>query len=302
MNRNLQPERFLRADSRPDLKARLRSGDLVVQSSQALDGSPDQKVPGGMLQDWVGMLFIPGATLDQVKNALRDYSHYKNFYRPEVIESKELAHTGDDYDVFLRLYEKQIITVVLNTTYHVRYEMLDAQRMSVTSRSTRIAEVKDPDRSYTEEVTDGGDTGVLWRLNSYWRFEAADGGVYAECEAISLSRDVPLGLGWMIKGLLEKFPKQSMQNTLRGTKAAVDARNLSSPSPAIETAQEGDNLPALRFGQVREGRHALIERSIREHPEERSGRGLIHLRLSQRRSLSETLRVRAVTGSALAGK
>ena len=67
----------------------------------------------------------------------------------------------------------------------------------------------------------GNDTGFLWRLNSYWRFEEADGGVYAQCEAISLSRDVPSLLGWMIKGFLEKFPKESMQNTLRGTKAAV---------------------------------------------------------------------------------
>ena len=70
----------------------------------------------------------------------------------------------------------------------------------------------------------GDDTGFLWRLNSYWRFEQADGGVYAECEAISLSRDVPPILGWMIKGFLEKFPKESMQNTLRGTKAAVLAK------------------------------------------------------------------------------
>ena len=61
-------------------------------------------------------------------------------------------------------------------------------------------------------------------MNSYWRFEEADGGVYAECRAISLSRDVPLGLGFMLKGFLEKFPKESMVNTLRVTKAAVLAK------------------------------------------------------------------------------
>jgi len=104
--------------------------------------------------------------------------------------------------------------------------MPDPNRLIVTSRSTHIGEVKDPGKSYTEEVPLGQDSGLLWRLNSYWRFEAADDGVYARCEAISLSRDVPAGLGWMLKGFLETFPRESMVNTLRGTSAAV--QNLKS--------------------------------------------------------------------------
>jgi len=221
MREHLDPARFLRVHLKPELSAKLRSGELVIESGHNGDAG---KIPGGMLQDWVGMMFIPGATIAQVKAALQSYQHYQDFYKPEVTESKELAHSGDEYDVFLRLYEKYVLTVVLNTTYHVRYAMLDPRRMTVTSHSTRIAEVKDPDQSVTDEQPVGDDSGFLWRLNSYWRFEAADGGVYAECEAISLSGDVPLGLGWMIKGFLERFPKESMLNTLRGTRAAVMSR------------------------------------------------------------------------------
>jgi hypothetical protein len=92
--------------------------------------------------------------------------------------------------------------------------------------------VKDPGKSTTEEVAPGADSGFLWRLNSYWRFEAADGGVYARCEAISLSRDVPAGLGWMLKGFLESFPKASMANTLRGTRTAVENLKAVNPVPA----------------------------------------------------------------------
>ncbi len=72
-----------------------------------------------------------------------------------------------------------------------------------------------------EELPVGDDTGFLWRLNSYWRFESGDGGVYAQCEAVSLSRAVPRGLGWMLNGFLETLPKESMMNTLRGTREAV---------------------------------------------------------------------------------
>jgi hypothetical protein len=209
----------------------LRGGELRIESGAAGSGV---KVSGGMIQDWVGTMFIPGATLAQVQSVLRDYANYKNFYQPKVIESKEiksgqLAQSGDEYDVFLRLNEEHLLKVVLNTTYHVRYSMPDAQHLIVASRSTRIAEVKDPDKSYDQELPVGNDTGFLWRLNSYWRFQAADGGVYARCEAISLSRDVPLGLGWMLKGFLESFPKESMLNTLQGTRDAVKGRKAASP-------------------------------------------------------------------------
>ena len=197
----------------------LRNGEMRIEPAGSAQNT---KVPGGMIQDWVGRMFMPGATLDQVQKVLRDYANYQNFYRPKIVASKTLARVGDDYDIFLRLREVHVVTVVLNTTYHVQYRMPDPQHLIVTARSTRIAEVKDPDQSLTDELPPGNDSGFLWRLNSYWSFEAADGGVYARCEAISLSRDVPLGLGWMLKGFLASFPKESMVNTLRGTKDAVE--------------------------------------------------------------------------------
>jgi len=220
--------------SDPARDPKLRGGEPRID---AVDAAGKVNAPGAMIQDWVGAMFIPGATLAQVQSVLRDYADYKNYYRPKVIESRELAHNGDEYDVLLRLYEKHILTVVLNSTYHIRYEMPDSKHLTVTSRSTRIGEVKDPGKSYTEEVAPGEDSGFLWRLNSYWHFEAADGGVYARCEAISLSRDVPPGLGWMLKGFLESFPKESMVNTLHGTRAAVDnLKAAASSTGSVPTA------------------------------------------------------------------
>jgi hypothetical protein len=210
---------FLEIDRNPEGKAKLRAGAVSIEPATA---PAEIKAPGGMIQDWRGTIFIPHSTISQVRAVLQDYDNYKQFYKPNVIESHIIAHQSDDYDIFLRLYKKQVITIVLNSEYHVRYRVIDPRRMSVISRSTRIAEVKDPDRSLTEAEQVGHDTGSLWRLNSYWRFEEADGGVYAECRAISLSRDIPLALGWMIKGFVAKFPKESMRNTLAGTKAAVE--------------------------------------------------------------------------------
>jgi len=215
MKAERQPDRFLQALT-ADVRAKLRTGDLRIEPRTTLDNGKPLKVPNGMIQDWAGIIFFPGTTLAQVKALLQDYAKYKEFYQPDVTDSRQISHQGDEFDVFLRLYKKHILTAVLNTTYNVTYGMLDARRMYVISRSTRIAEVKGD-----HEAPVGNDTGFLWRLNSYWLFEESDGGVYAECEAISLSRDVPLGLGFMLKGFLEQFPKESMVNTLRGTQKAL---------------------------------------------------------------------------------
>ncbi len=218
-----QAERRMSSDPVSDPK--LRGGEAHIE---AVEAARNVNAPGAMIQDWVGTMFMPGATIEQVQSVLRDYASYKNFYRPKVIESRELSHNGDEYDVLLRLYEKHVLTIVLNTSYHIRYEMPDSKHLNVTSRSTHAGEVKDPGKSYMEEVAQGEDSGFLWRLNSYWRFEATDGGVYARCEAISMSRDVPAGLGWMLKGFLEGFPKESMMNTLRGTRDAMLNRKAAS--------------------------------------------------------------------------
>ena len=63
--------------------------------------------------------------------------------------------------------------------------------------------------------------GFLWRLDSYWRFEERDGGVYVECRAISLTRDVPRGLGWIIEPIVRKLPGQSLIDTLQATRQAL---------------------------------------------------------------------------------
>ena len=60
--------------------------------------------------------------------------------------------------------------------------------------------------------------GFLWRLNSYWRFLERDNGVYLECRAISLTRDVPVGLGWVIEPIVKKLPKESLIRTLESTR------------------------------------------------------------------------------------
>lgn len=205
-------------------KSRTREGELVIQPRKILDGGQEIKTPGAMIQDWRGVMFLPNTNIEQVRAMMQDYKNYQNYFKPEVTQSKVMRHQGDNFEVFLRLYKKHILTVILNTTYAIKYSSQDSSHMYVISRSTRIAEVMKAGQASESEETPGDDSGYLWALNAYWRFEEADGGVYTECEAISISRDVPFGLGWAIKGFIDKFPKDSMRNTLEGVKKAVAGR------------------------------------------------------------------------------
>ena len=198
-----------------------RDGELLIVPAQVPGSGRDSKPPGAMIQDWKGLMFLPNTNMEQVRSVMQDYKNYQVYFKPEVRQSKLIRHQGDDFEVFLRLYKKHILSVILNTNYAIKYGSADARHMSVISRSTRIAEVNNAGQPSESEEPIGNDNGYLWALNSYWRFEEADGGVYAECEAISLSRDIPFGLGWAIKGFIDKLPKESMQNTLAGVKRAV---------------------------------------------------------------------------------
>jgi hypothetical protein len=209
---------FLWADEAAARARQVRQGEMVVEPAS---GTPETPVIGGLVHDWVGAVFIPGATLEKTLAAGQDYNHHKDIYRPEVMDSRILAHTGNDFRVYLRLLKKKVITVVLDTEHEAHYEPVDRTRWRSRSRSTKIAEVKNAGKPNERELPPGTGDGYLWRLYSYWRYEERDGGTWVECEAISLTRDLPTGLGWLIEPIIRSLPRESLASTLRETRASV---------------------------------------------------------------------------------
>jgi hypothetical protein len=174
-----------------------------------------------LIHDWIGAALIPGTTVEDTLRLIQDYDHHKTIYKPEVIDSKLRSRKGNDFQVYLRLLKKKIITVVLDTDHDVHYRALDRTRWICYSRTTRIAEVENAGSA--KEIVLPPDTGhgFLWRLYSYWRFEERERDVYVECRAISLTRDVPYGMGWMIEPVIQKLPKESLIRTLEATRQAL---------------------------------------------------------------------------------
>ncbi len=209
---------FLWADESPERVQQARAGQVVVRPFGA---KPITEVPDGLVHDWVGTVFIPGATLKQTLALVEDYNRHKDLYQPEVIDSRVLSHQDDEFRVYMRLKKKKVITVVLDTEHEVRYYPVDRTRWRSVSKTTKIAEVENPGKKNEHELPPGTGNGFLWKLDTYWRFEERDGGTWVECEAISLTRDVPTGLGWLIEPIIRDLPKQSLENTLRLTRAAL---------------------------------------------------------------------------------
>src|SRR2546421_6556652 len=211
----------LSADKRVAAYAQLINGEILVEKRETKLSGKNADIPDGMVHHWVGLAFIPGATLAQAVPVLQDYDHRSELYKPDVIASRTISHQGNDFRIFLRLYQKKFTTVVFNTEYADHWERVDAGKMYSNSISSRIAEVKDASKPEGEEYPVGQGHGYLWRLNTYWRYEEKDGGVYLQCEAVSLTRDIPYGLGWLLRPLVTAIPKQSLNRALGQTRQVV---------------------------------------------------------------------------------
>lgn len=213
-------------DQRAAVLARLREGDVVIDRMQTLEKGKPIDVPGGLVHYWIGTVFIPGATLTETLALVQDYNHQSEYYRPRVLASRILWNNGNDYRVYLRLYEKKVLTCVLDTQHQVHYVIVDSSHAWSSSRSTEIREVAGWGKSGEHDLPVGHDDGYLWRMNTYWRFQQKDGGTYVECQSISLTRDIPAGLGWLIGSYVESIPRESLEFTLGATRETLAKREV----------------------------------------------------------------------------
>jgi hypothetical protein len=208
---------------RRDAYAALQRGEVKMQKIETRDNGTAIKCPDALIHHWVGAIFIPAANVDDVLRILQDYDHHATYYAPDVARAKTLSRDGDHFRVFLRFRRHKVITAVLNTEHDVHYFRDAPSRAHSRSSAVRIAEVENADKSDEREKTPGKDSGYLWRMETWWRIEARDGGVYVQSEVASLTRDIPAGLGWLIGPFVNGIPKETLTFTLEATREAVKA-------------------------------------------------------------------------------
>jgi len=203
---------------------RLKRGSVELRHVGNEDGEGATKVPGGMIHDWEGMVFIPGVKLDQVLGVLQDYNKHSVYYAPDVESARIESREGDHFRVYMRFRRRKIVTVVLNTEQDVMYFRDSATREHSRSSALRIREVANPDTKEEKEKSPDEDNGYMWEMETWWRMEERDGGVYVQNEAVTLTRDIPAGLGWLIGPFVTSIPKETLEFTMNATRAATLGR------------------------------------------------------------------------------
>jgi len=95
-----------------------------------------------LIHHWVGAIFIPNRTIEQLVNVTRNYDRYKDYYQPSVIESRTVA-SGDANDEFsMRIMNKALfLKVALDADYRVTYVRVDENKIYSISRTTRLQEI-----------------------------------------------------------------------------------------------------------------------------------------------------------------
>ncbi len=204
--------------------AALAQGEVVMEQRKAFERGQEIACPGGMVHHWEGVIFVAGAKLDDVLRVLEDYDHHAEYYAPDVARSKIEAHEGDHFKVLMRFRRQKVITVVLNTEHEIHYFRDSPNRAHSRSSATHIAEVENAGKKDEREKSRDEDNGFLWGMETWWRMEEKDGGVYVQSEVVSLTRDLPAGLGWMIGPFITSIPKETLTFTLEATRKAVLAQ------------------------------------------------------------------------------
>jgi hypothetical protein len=212
---------FLWTDESPDRRLRIQRDEILV-APVVEHGT--KNVPGGLIHDWIGAVFIPNATFESLFAVVHDYDRYKEIYQPVVADSKALVCTATDQE-FSMTWQHHILFVnaAMEGQYQSHDFAVDGRRGYSVVDTRQVQEIESYGQSGEHLLPPGQGNGFIWRLHSIARYEERDGGVYFELEAIALTRDIPASLRWLANPVVNHLSINSLMTTLRQTRDAVNS-------------------------------------------------------------------------------
>ena len=214
---------FMVVDSEPALLRAVTGGSIQTVPG---NGPNPHKITGAMVYDWIGTVFIPGATIDRAVRMLQDYDHRPRYFPEIVSTSKLLCRSGEmRFGYSMRLKDPAVI----DSSSDVVWERIDARHWRCRSYSTKITEI-------------GKQHGYLYRLDSYWRVAENDKGVFVEGHNITLSGE--FGSFMRTLGSLAGInPEKSLRKSLGAIREALANRSLEFPAPPEGLPECGEAVP-----------------------------------------------------------
>ena len=222
MQARLKPgAHFLWLDEDPNRAEEIRTKGAYIKP---ISSQIPKRVPFGLIHDWLGVGFVPNATIEDILRIVRNYARYKEVYRPGVIESAFLGTDGVKDLFSMRLVNRSVVAkTALDTEGEASYFRVDDRHWYTISNTTHIREVDKFGTPQQRTLPEDQGTGLIWRLSSITRLEERDGGVYAELEAFALSRDIPAAFRFFVTPIVRRVSRDSLATSLHQTKVAIDA-------------------------------------------------------------------------------
>jgi hypothetical protein len=185
----------------------LHEGDVVVERTETRDRGKEIDVPGGMLHHWVGTVFVPQVPVGRAVALMQDYNRHGEIFAPVITQARLVSQSGDDFTFTMRFVIRKVISATLNTDQQAHFERPSPDRAWSRIITTRTAEMDDAGTPAEREKPTGQDHGYLWQLVSYWHYLERDGGTFIQCESVSLSRPLPMGIRWLLGRAAASVPR-----------------------------------------------------------------------------------------------
>ncbi|MBV9611372.1 MAG: hypothetical protein JO091_02825 [Acidobacteriaceae bacterium] len=212
------PGAFSAIDVASQDRAAVMRGEVLIHPATAAN---PVAVTGGLIHDWIAIAFFPSTTLSRVVDVLQDYNAHKTMYR-NIIDSRLLHRDNKDVTGYWRLaWNHPFLHVVLDAEQEAHYEEIGPDKWICRAYIRNTSEVENPGTPSEKKLPPGEGRGFLWRMYAYWSLEAANGGVFAECRTLSLSRNIPRGLAWAIGPFVGSIPRESLSSTMLNTRKAA---------------------------------------------------------------------------------
>lgn len=227
---------FLEIYETPGATRRLQRGEVIVNNHDP------RKVPHGLIHHWIGAMFLPNVTIDQVMKVLGDYERFSTFYSPLIKKSVVLERDGDNAKVnFLAVQKAFSVTAAVDTDNQVQVVKLARTRVYIVTDTVRVEEIAKYGQPKEHPFPEGREPGYVWRSFALQRIEERDGGVYVELETTALSRGIPVAARWLIKPLTDELPRRLMLELLNDTRTAVEHEAGLSQSKGIGALSSTSN-------------------------------------------------------------
>jgi hypothetical protein len=114
----------------------------------------------------------------------------------------------------MRTSVKKIVTVVMDADYVIDCLRLSPTRVFASNVATNLHQVHDAGEPNERREPGDEASGYLWRFTMWCSFDQRDEGTFEQCESISLTRDVPLLVSWLVKPLVTRIPRETLEFTL----------------------------------------------------------------------------------------